>query len=208
MKPFTTALRAVTATLLFSSLIGSSTMAATNLVTNGGFEDGGGTFNGWTKGGEDGLLFIGGAPYNHSGNYGGQMGPFAEGSISQTLTTVIGQSYDLSFWLLNLSIPGTPLVAPNSFDVSWGGSVIAGSALMDSPAFDYTQFNFSNLVATTATTTVQFRFQHVPYFWGLDDVSVVESEVPTLPGVPDSGSTLALMGLVLTLVAGVRRRLA
>jgi hypothetical protein len=198
MNSLLSSLRAAAVAAIFVSFVDGSAVAATNLVTNGGFETG--DFSGWTQSGNSGFTGINGGASANSGSFGAFFGPVGSpGFISQTLTTVIGASYQLDYALANFS-GGTP----NAFQISWGGNLVF--SLSNAAAFPFSSASVVNLVATSTATTLQFGFQHNPSFWALDDVSVVQSS--TIPGTPDSGSTVALLGLALTLVACVRRRLA
>ena len=192
MKHFSLFLRAA----CLSTLLATHASAATNLVTNGGFEQG---LSGWTLSGNTGFMSVTSDPV-HSGGLAGQFGPLGTlGFLSQTLSTTIGQSYELSYWLNNQGS------GPNQFQVSWGGNVIPSVGLTNSAPFGYTLFTVPNLVATSTSTQLSFGFRHDPAFWNLDDVSVTQSN-GGLPGVPDGGSTLALLGAAVSLVALLRRK--
>ena len=70
------------------------------------------------------------------------MGPLSEGFLSQTLTTVVGQSYNVSFWL------ALDTGTPNDFSCTFaGGSVLS---LVNAAGFGYTQFS-ANITATSTT---------------------------------------------------------
>jgi chitinase len=73
-----------------------SQMAAADLITNGGFEAG---TTGWTKSGNwDGSGV--GSGFVHTGGYAAYLSPVGTlGSLSQTLATVSGSVYEISFWL-------------------------------------------------------------------------------------------------------------
>ena len=94
----------------------------------------------------------------------------SDGGIVQVLNTVVGQTYDLSFWLYNEG--GTP----NAVIVSWGGTVVFNES--DLSSFPYTQFNYST-VATSTTTPLELEFRQDPAYFYLDDVSVTAVPEPT-----------------------------
>ena len=109
------------------------------------------------------MLFVSGSPYNHSGNFGAQLGTVGtDGFLSQTVAgntlefaerndpsywgldriSVVPygscgsgcEIYSLDYWLMNLSA-GT-----NDFTVLWNG-VDVGPSLVNSGAFQYTDFS-------------------------------------------------------------------
>ena len=121
------------------------------------------------------------------------------------VSTVATQSYSLSFWLANDITAGLP--ATNSFNVFFNGVNVF--SLTNSAAFGYTQFTISNLVATGASTALQFVYRHDSDFWRLDDVNVSPQ------GVPEAFSTMLLafpafgaLGLVHFSRARARKSLA
>jgi hypothetical protein len=183
---------------IFSSLVlltaGISTAAAQNIVTNPGFETG--DFSGWTHAGNTEFSGVDDfAP--HSGGFAAFFGPVeTTGSLFQSLVTTPGTSYTFSFWLMSGSA-GSP-ETPNFFDALWNGSSVF--SLSNAGAFGYTLFSF-DVLATAATTDIEFVFLNEPSFWDLDDVSVVST-------VPEP-ATMALVasGLVAMAGAGARRRM-
>src|SRR4051812_12004482 len=76
----------------------ASATPITNIVNNGGFESGGFT-PGWTQSGNTvGTGVDGFSP--HSGSYGAYFQNVGSLSyLDQTLTTIVGATYDLSFFL-------------------------------------------------------------------------------------------------------------
>ncbi|MGA7413426.1 MAG: PEP-CTERM sorting domain-containing protein [Bryobacteraceae bacterium] len=171
-------------------------LANIELVTNGGFETG--DFTGWTLVGNTGFTTIepsdvaspmltGGGSYVAAfGNVG------SLGGISQTLATVPGQDYTLSFWLFNQG------GIPNSYQVDWAGNTV--DVQTDLGAFGWTHFSYSVLGTGTDSTTLTFQFQNDPSYYLLDNVSVMAPE----PGVY---AVLAL-GLAGLIIAVRRRKIA
>ncbi len=165
-----------------------------NIVNNCGFETG--NFTGWTAIDPSGFTAVT-AGSAHSGSFGVSTGPVGTlGTLTQNLVTVPGQTYNLTFWLSNLS--GS---TPNQFQVSFNGVVL--QTLTNSAAFAYTQFTFNGLLATGASTQLQFGFRHDPSFWNFDDVIVVNAQQGT--AVPEP-MTLMLLGTGLAGVAAKLRR--
>src|SRR3546814_10564006 len=89
----------------------------------------------------------------NSGANAAYFGPVgATASISQVLNTVVGQSYDVSFYLQN-SGAGT-----NSFDVFFGGGA-AQISYVDALAMPWTRLSFTGTAVSDLTTLV-FSFRH------------------------------------------------
>jgi len=170
--------------------------AATNLVTNGGFEINDactqptGGFCGWTVNDPSPISIDFTSLFPHSGNSAAILGTAGtDGTLSQTLTTLPGMLYDLEFWLANDN-GISPF--PNHFAVSWDNTPLYDVTNVDS--FSYTYFKFS--VIGTGSDTLLFAAQNDNGFFFLDDVSVQ---------VPEPASAL-LAGLGGVLLGAMRRR--
>jgi hypothetical protein len=151
-----------------------------SIVLNGGFETG--DFSDWNLVGDtltwhDVFNVVAtDADYPgvvHSGNFGaflGQRGYAA--TLSQTVPTIPGQQYLVSFWLDN--IYSGPI---QTFMAAWNGT--NAISLDEPPAFDWSNFQF---VATADDTnaTLGFIAQNDPRYFGLDDVTITPMPPMTL----------------------------
>ncbi len=145
-----------------------------NLVRNCGFETG--NFEGWTQSGDTSFTMVTGDAA-HSGNFGAQIGPERfPGFLTQTLATVPGQLYDLSFWMRSSG-------QPNQFMLYWDGTPISNCTGFPTtatpmangvPQFD--QFFFSALPpASGGNMVITFGFFNRFDFFFFDDVVMVPS---------------------------------
>ncbi|MFN5857244.1 MAG: DUF642 domain-containing protein [Pseudanabaenaceae cyanobacterium] len=159
--------------------VSTGSAQASNLVTNGDFNTG--NFSGWTKSGNLSLLDVISNTNNlPGGSYHARFGSTGSpGIISQTLNTIAGRSYTLSFFLRE-SGSG----ANRSSVVSVGGNTLF-SFLPPANNVPWTSYS-SNFTATSASTLLSFSFRNDPSFTRLDNVSVTENLPPRpvpLPGV-------------------------
>ncbi|MDQ6911811.1 MAG: hypothetical protein M3128_02935 [Verrucomicrobiota bacterium] len=161
---------------------------AQELVTNGGFELGTTTtdFSGWTLSdlsfpiaqniGRDSNFAHSGSQY---ANLAGDPGP---DSMSQTISTTPGTTYQFSFWLAH---DVTPALG-NSFNVSWNGTPVLSLSNVGIQSYTNGHYSF-DIAATGPLSTISFVYQDNDDFFRLDDVSVL--------AVPESSTmSLVLMG--------------
>jgi hypothetical protein len=155
-----------------------------NLAQNCGFETG--TFEGWDQSGDTSSTTVD-MDAAHSGSFGARIGPVRDlGFLSQTLATVPGQLYTLSFWMRSAG-------RPNQFLLYWDGAPISTcvgfpetpspglSAASAASAASFDQFEFEGLVASGDRTVLTFGFFNRPDYFFLDDVVLIAS-----PSSPES----------------------
>ena len=144
-----------------------------DLVANGSFETG--DFTGWTQGGSTGANYVTLGAFEgytpHNGNYFAALGSVgAEGTLSQALTTNLGQAYALTF---DLASDGS---TPNDFTVTFNHQIVFAQtnvrATSASAPYGYEHMTFTT-VATSNLTPLIFSFRDDPGYLALDDVSVL-----------------------------------
>ncbi len=150
------------------------------VAQNGDFETG--DFSYWLLTGDDGMFnfvddgsFTGIKPF--SGKFFAALGqsnlPIA--TLSQTLPTLPGRYYSISFWLKNPDFGDGTI--PNEFSVTWGGTTLFDQIdLPTNPNWSKMQFVVE---ATGPTTSLQFGFRNDRSWFGFDDISV--SLLPETP---------------------------
>lgn len=118
-------------------------------------------------------------------------------TLSQTVNTTPGQYYDLSFWLMNVSIRPPVLVV-----VKWGADTVL--TLVDEPLMvagvgEWHNYVVPSLQALAGTTTLQFTF-HSWQGLALDLVSLEES-----PSAVPEPANVILVGTALLPLLFLRR---
>ena len=143
----------------------------TNLVLNGGFETG--DFTDWTvtdpePGNPD--IGVDTLPEDvESGSYGVFAGNSDTSTLSQTIATIPGHTYNISFYLDVYQADAT-----NGFmSATFGGQSVV-DLVEPSETDQFTQYTAS-IVATSADTLLQFQFQDPGGFFGFDNVSVIDN---------------------------------
>jgi len=168
---------------------------AANLVVNGDFNTG--DFTGWTQSGNTALSDIVNNSSAYNGTYYYRSGAQDSlGYISQTLTTVAGNQYDLSYVL---RIGGNI----NQFQVLIDGNSISALNLVNvASQSSYSPYSYS-FAASSSSTTLTFGFQNNPSYTRLDNVSVTDSA----SAVPEPLTILGAMTAA-GFGAGFKRKLA
>ncbi len=209
---------------LIAAAFSTATLAAhgsTNLVADSGFESAGA--NGIYGVGQSldgawsvtkGQVYIdSGDPYVYDGNNSlnlAYINPYTANTVSQTLATIAGQTYTLSFFG-NADTPNTFSATENgltiagepaSIGISGFAGVVTNSGLFTNYLGTFTATSGSTLLALTATGNPPLGSSVGSVI--VDDVSVTSATAVT----PEPGS----FALVLTGLAGasqmIRRRLA
>ena len=171
----------------------------TNIVTNGDFESGA-FAPGWTQSGNTSNTGVDGDSPN-TGNFAAGFGN--QGSLSildQTLTTIVGATYDLSFFLQSEEAKAGFIngFGTQIFQVFWNGVMVFDLGSPGGP-FEYTQYGASGLTVTGTSTVLEFRIQNDPGVFDLDDITVTGN---TASSVPETLSTMWL-GLTFVGMAGL-----
>jgi len=129
-----------------------------------------------------------------------RFGGSAFDTISQTFATTVGAFYTLTFFYQ----VGTSEGVQNAFDVLWNGTSVGSPFpnLNANPGFG--TFTYT-LQATGVLTTLEFKGRNSGGGGGFDFLDDVSVELAT---VPDSGSTLSLLGFASLGLAALRRKLS
>ncbi len=187
---------------LFLALLGAVPAVAQNIVSDPGFENA--TLSPWTLPATPKVLFpwaVGNAATSgntgaslgltpHSGSNfaytgcanGNQaqpcvvIGAASANSLAQTLTTVAGNSYEVSVWVQNVVVN----IAPAELLVTWGGATamdIVNPLTSTSQIFfpgnapDWIKYG-TVVTAASGSTAIVFYGRQDPWYFAIDDVNV------------------------------------
>jgi hypothetical protein len=138
-------------------------IARIELVDNGGFESN--SLAAWTQDNMSFTTVTTNATYVHSGSYGLRTGPDPMGFLSQSLATIAGNTYNLTFWLY------ADGGSPTDVKVYWEGVQV-----LDIPNGNtgggFQQYSASVNALVNGSQLVIGLFNSPSYF-GLDDISVI-----------------------------------
>ena len=179
-----------TASLLFTNQTSHATrmrqfvlMAGQQLIQNGDFEDTSFSFSYWGQSGVptsfNNIIVDDGTDSSLSPESGTYLAAFGKtagnGYISQTVSTVPGQNYFLSFWFENTQ--SAPIA---QFVANWNTNTATTNTLLSlqNPAtFGWSNYTYY-VTATSTNTVLQFGGQRNTGYFGLDNVSLVAIPTP------------------------------
>ncbi len=196
-----------------AGLFGACAAYGANIVSNSGFETG--NFAGWTTDTNNKWAVESsatGITGPHSGNFFAGTGCVGAGCIStpdsflfQVLTTVINQTYTLTFWY-DRGTNGLRLPGPEELLVLWNGTPALDLPQTTTTGNDpgWAQFTVTGLKASSTSTRLEFRGRQDPEELGVDDVDVEASSA-----VPEPASLILVVSALLGfgLFATCRKRI-
>jgi len=175
--------------------VASAPATFAQLINNGSFESGGGSFTGWTTGGNFEDTQVSTGPFYdytgaEDGNFYATLGPVgSDGTLSQTFADHAGAQYTVSFWFASVGDN------PSDFSASWDNTPLL-SLTNPNTGSAWTQYTYQ--VTGTGNDTLTFAFRDDPAYMALDNVAVTQN-------APEP-SSLLLLGIGVLGLGGIVRR--
>lgn len=194
--------------------------AMENILVNGGFESpqyqgtfttlSGGQLDGWNIDKGD-IQLINTYWQPHSGSQSIDLSGTVPGKISQTLNTIPGATYEITFWMSSNPDGNSRGQAVKEMQVSWDGTVLSPTYTYDSTKtskanMGWTLVTIPNLKATKTNTVISFEelSPSGPYGIVLDDIAVIDPPTPA-PEFPGLAVPAVIIVGMLCLVQVARR---
>jgi len=204
--------------LIFMLLVACIGTVSANIVSNGDFESpianypfttyyAGNTFGSWhVDSGSIDLIHDYWQAY--AGDQSIDLAGETPGAVSQTLATVPGKTYTLTFWMA-----GNPdYQSVKTLGISWNGADLPSTYTFDSTGHSHTDMGWTkvtitNLEATSASTVLTFKDIGKDQCYGiaLDNISV-DDETISAPEFPGVAVPVAMLAAILGIVFCIRKK--
>jgi hypothetical protein len=175
-----------------------------------------GTFSGQSVAYETSAPYIVTPAYQYGGLYPyyAQLSGSASDNIQQSITTISGDKYQVTFWLSDT--PGLAGLIPADNTATFDATFGATTLLNLTPGTDSTYVSGGingwtkttlQITGTGAPTLLDFVFANQYGDWNLSDVSVVDVTASVSASVPDSGVGFGLIAATLLGLCGISRNI-